>query len=139
MRTIKYIAIHCTATQPNAKIESILKYWRNVKKWKSPGYHYIIEANGHITQLLPDSEISNGVAGFNSVTVNVSYIGGIDQNGKPKDTRTPEQIITLEQTLRSLKKRYPLAKIQGHKDFPNVKKACPSFDVKNWLTTLNIS
>ena len=113
MRTIKYIAIHCTATQPNAKIESILKYWRNVKKWKSPGYHYIIEANGHITQLLPDSEISNGVAGFNSVTVNVSYIGGIDQNGKPKDTRTPEQIITLEQTLMGIKKTLSISKNTG--------------------------
>ena len=32
-----------------------------------------------------------------------------------------------------LTERYPQAKVIGHRDFPNVAKACPSFDVKTWL------
>ena len=32
-----------------------------------------------------------------------------------------------------LTERYPKAQVLGHRDFPNVKKACPSFDVKQWL------
>ena len=43
-----------------------------------------------------------------------------------KDTRTPEQIATMLELLRLLKKIYPEAKIHGHRDF--AAKACPSFD-----------
>jgi hypothetical protein len=32
--------------------------------------------------------------------------------------------------LHEWKRKYPDAVIQGHKDFPNVNKACPSFDAK---------
>lgn len=50
--------------------------------------------------------------------------------GAPKDTRTPEQKKSLLKLLKELKKLYPNAEILGHRDFPNVKKACPSFDAK---------
>jgi N-acetylmuramoyl-L-alanine amidase len=33
----------------------------------------------------------------------------------------------------SLTEKYPAAEVLGHRDFPNVHKACPSFDVKDWL------
>lgn len=95
-----------------------------------PGYHYIIKADGDIVNLLPIDQVSNGVKGFNSVSVNVCYIGGIDGNGKPKDTRTPEQKESLLKILKTLKKEFPKAIIQGHRDFPKVAKACPSFDAK---------
>lgn len=127
-RKIEYIAVHCTATQPETKISSILHYWRHERKWKNPGYHYIIESNGNIVQLLPEDEIANGVAGWNSKIISVSYIGGIDRNGRPLDTRTPEQKSALLSILKTLKSRYPDARIWGHRDFPGVKKACPSFD-----------
>ena len=32
--------------------------------------------------------------------------------------------------LKKLKKQFPKAIIQGHRDFPDVKKACPSFNAK---------
>ena len=48
MRNINFIVIHCTATQPNVKKESILNYWKNTLKWKSVGYHRLIDANGII-------------------------------------------------------------------------------------------
>jgi N-acetylmuramoyl-L-alanine amidase len=34
-----------------------------------------------------------------------------------------------------LTERYPQAKVFGHRDFPGVKKACPSFDVRQWLSS----
>ena len=133
MRDINYIAIHCTATSPNATIESIKNYWFNVKKWKSPGYHYIIESNGNTEQLLPVEDISNGVKGHNFESINIAYIGGVDENNNPQDTRTPEQILSILSILLRLKKLYPKAKIKGHNEFEGVNKACPSFDVKEWL------
>lgn len=130
MRTINYIVIHCTATQPDVKIESIKRYWRENLKWKNPGYHYMIKADGEIINTLPIDQVSNGVAGWNSQILNISYIGGIDKSGNPKDTRTEEQKRSIVKLLRELKSKFPKAKIQGHRDFPNVHKACPSFDAK---------
>ena len=137
MREINYLVVHCTATQPDAKIENIQNYWRKNLGWKSPGYHYIIKADGEIVPLLSIDRVSNGVAGYNSQIINISYIGGIDKSGKPKDTRTEEQKSSILKLLKDLKKRFPSAKIQGHRDFPKVSKACPSFDVKQWLKELN--
>jgi N-acetylmuramoyl-L-alanine amidase len=130
MRDIKYIAVHCTAGPATQTTKAIKDYWKNNLGWKSVGYHYLINADGTIEQLAQESEVTNGVAGFNSVIVNISYKGGVDANNKPKDTRTPQQKESILKLLKELKKRYPKAIIQGHKDFPNVKKACPSFEAK---------
>ena len=122
-RDIKYLVVHCTATPKNTTIKSIQNYWKNNLGWKSPGYHYIIESNGNVVQLSDESQITNGVAGYNSVSIHISYIGG-----QFTDDRTPEQKESIEKLLKELKKRYLKAKIQGHRDFPNVKKACPQFN-----------
>lgn len=128
MRQIKFIAVHCTATQPSATVASITNYWKTKLNWKNPGYHYIVKADGEIVNLLPIEHVSNGVAGYNSVTINISYIGGIDAKGKAKDTRTDAQKASLLKIIKEMKSKFPSAKIQGHRDFPGVKKACPSFD-----------
>ena len=131
MRTIKYIAIHCTATPQSATIDSIRNYWKNVLKWKQPGYHYIVKPDGSVINLLDIDKISNGVKGYNHEPINISYIGGIDEaSGNPKDTRTDAQKVAIKNLLIQLRAKFPHAIIQGHRDFPNVKKACPSFDAK---------
>lgn len=131
MRTIKYIAIHCTATPQSATIDSIRNYWKNVLKWKQPGYHYIVKPDGSVVNLLDIDKISNGVKGYNHEAINISYIGGIDEaSGNPKDTRTDAQKVAIKNLLIQLRAKFPHAIIQGHRDFPNVKKACPSFDAK---------
>jgi N-acetylmuramoyl-L-alanine amidase len=130
MRNIKYLAVHCTATAQTATIEAIQKYWREHLGWTMPGYHFIIKTDGALVNLLPIEKVSNGVKDFNSETINISYIGGIDTKGAAKDTRTLAQKATLLSILRELKKKFPTAIIQGHRDFPKVKKACPSFDAK---------
>ena len=137
MRKIDFIAIHCTAGQQNQTTKSILDYWKNVLKWKSVGYHYLINADGSVEQLAKEHEITNGVAGFNSVSIHISYKGGIDMLGNPMDTRTEAQKKSMQNLLIDLRKRYPKAIIQGHRDF-GAKKACPSFDVKKWLKEIGL-
>lgn len=129
MRKIDYIVIHCTATPQNTTIDSIKKYWKEVMKWNSPGYHYIFEPNGNVVQLQPEDKPSNGVAGHNANSIHISYIGGVDKNNKPIDNRTPQQKDTIRKKLIELKKKYPQAIIQGHRDF-GINKACPCFDAK---------
>lgn len=133
MRTIKYIVVHCTATPQTTTVESIQRYWRERLGWKANGYHKIVKANGEVITLAQDDAICNGVAGFNSVSLHVSYIGGIDSRGNAFDNRTQGQKDALSQVLYAWRAKYPDAKIQGHRDFLKRGvnwKECPSFDAK---------
>ena len=141
MRQIKRIFVHCTAGPQNQKIEDILNYWKKVRGWKDPGYHYIIKADGEVVQLQPENKPSNGVQGYNSTSINVCYIGGVDKQGRPVDNRTDAQKASLATVLRDLHKRFPNAEIMGHRDIwgsdkSKWKKMCPCFDVKAELDTL---
>lgn len=136
LRNIRYIVIHCTATPPGTTVESIKRYWKEVRKWgDTPGYHYIIHRDGTIEQLLDESKNSYGVYQHNSICISVAYIGGIDKEGKPLDNRTAAQKHAMFDKIVALTERYPHAEVVGHRDFPGVKKACPSFDVKEWLSS----
>src|SRR3546814_9274598 len=85
---------------------------------------------------LPEGAVGSHVAGYNGSAIGVVYIGGVDRDGHPKDTRTPEQKDALKHLLRSLKAKYKGASIQGHRDFPKVSKACPNFDAKGEYANL---
>jgi N-acetylmuramoyl-L-alanine amidase len=135
MRNIKHIVVHCTATPQNTTIEDIQRFWKEVRKWHSPGYHYVIKPDGDIVQLLDENLISNGTFGHNPECVHIAYIGGVDKDIKPLDNRTDRQKHSLFNKLIELSEKYPQAQILGHRDFPGVAKACPSFDVKSWLAS----
>ena len=135
MRKIERIFVHCTGGPQMQKVEDILGYWKKTLKWKHPGYHYIIKADGEIVQLQPESIPSNGVAGYNSTSINVCYIGGVDKAKKPIDNRTQAQKDALYGLLMYLKQQYPKAHILGHrdiwgKDSRKWKKWCPCFDAE---------
>lgn len=136
MRTIKYIVVHCTATDPNATVEAIKKHWKEIRGWgNTPGYHYLILRDGELLNLWPDPWITNGAFGHNKECIHVAYIGGIDKEGKPVDNRTPRQKNSMFFQLVKLSEKYPEAKIIGHRDFPGVTKECPCFDVTEWIKT----
>jgi N-acetylmuramoyl-L-alanine amidase len=134
-RTIKHIVVHCTATPTDTTIETIKNYWKHHLGWTHYGYHYIILRDGTVEHITPEYAIANGVSGYNSSSIHLSYIGGIDKQGVPQDNRTPAQKEAMFNLIMDISNRHPLAEIKGHRDFPNVKKACPSFDVKQWLQT----
>jgi hypothetical protein len=150
MREIKYIVIHCTATPQSATVASIQRYWREVLKWKAPGYHQCVTPDGSVALLAKDELICNGVAGFNKHSLHVSYIGGVDGNGKALDNRTDAQNAGLFNVVREWAAKYPTAKIMGHRDFSRDlnrdgiiqpsewAKACPSFDVKSWCEEVGL-
>ena len=131
-RQIKYIAIHCTATQPTATVAAIQRYWRDSLGWKASGYHLLIEPNGTINRLMDFNGIANGVKGFNKETVHISYIGGVDKAGKPLDNRTAAQKKAILECINEVIEwsDNKCLIIQGHRDFPNANKACPCFDAK---------
>lgn len=147
MRRIDYLIYHCTATLQTATLASIKNYWHNVLGWKVGGYHFIIMPDGKREVLYPLSTVTNGVQGFNSHAVHISFVGGIDTKGNAIDNRTFEQkeelLAVTNDVLIELKKYQPVDGIllRGHRDFSPDKngngiidpweriKECPCFDV----------
>lgn len=130
MRTIHYIVVHCTATRQDATVAAIRRYWKDTLGWRSPGYHYMIDAGGVVHALHPIEKPSNGVKGHNANSIHISYIGGVDAMGMPTDNRTDAQRNALRTEIAIMKEQFPKAVIQGHRDFAGVGKACPSFDAR---------
>lgn len=136
MREINKIVVHCTAGNQKQSAKDVVYYHTGPKAkgclgWSAPGYHYIVEADGKVTNTWPEDKISNGVKGHNSNAINVCYTGGVDLTKKglpPVDNRTPAQKESLLRLLKTLRAKYPRARIYGHRDF--APKACPSFDAK---------
>lgn len=65
-------------------------------------------------------------------SIGVCYEGGLDSEGHPADTLTPEQFEYLEQLLTKLLKLFPKAQLRGHRDMPgSVPKACPCLDCQS--------
>lgn len=133
-KTTEYIAIHCSATQPKADIgKREIDGWHRQQGWLGIGYHFVIKRDGTIEEGRPVDAVGSHVKNFNSNSVGVCLVGGVDAALKPENNFTDAQFHSLALLLAGLKNKYPAAKIRGHRDFPNVAKACPSFEVADWL------
>lgn len=129
----EYIAIHCSATKPSQDIGAdTIRQWHLDKGWSDIGYNIVIRRNGRIEIGRPIDHRGAHVKGYNAVSIGVCMIGGIDKYGKSEDNFTKDQWEALATTVRFLKGMYPYAIVQGHRDFPGVKKDCPCFDAKAW-------
>lgn len=137
MRRIDEIIIHCTATIEGKDFRAKdINKWHKQRGWKGIGYHYVVDLDGTIEKGRPESEIGAHTVGHNRYSIGVVYVGGLDKNGKPKDTRTEEQKEALLEILRQLLSKYPKATIHGHNEF--AKKACPCFDVRKEYDMINL-
>lgn len=138
MRRIDRIVVHCTAT-PEGRAVSVadITRWHRERGWATIGYHHVIGLKGEHWETLPEARIGNHARGANANGIGVCYVGGLDRLAKnAKDTRTPEQKLTLRRVLADLKRRYPNAEVIGHRDVPGTRKACPSFDAKREYANL---
>ena len=72
------------------------------------------------------------VRGHNDYTIGVCLMGGMGLDGTPENNYTQEQMASLFRLCKFLLGEYPMATIQGHREFPGVKKPCPCFDVSQW-------
>lgn len=147
MTKLKYLVIHCTATPEGRSMTSTqLRQMHTApvaeggRGWKQVGYSDLIHFNGGVENLVAyddddfvdPHEITNGAAGFNAECRHVAYVGGIDADGKPKDTRNLEQKKAMRNYVAKFIAKYPTVKVIGH-NYLNKGKACPSFDVARWL------
>lgn len=152
-KSLKYLVIHCTATPEGREVSAAdIRNWhtspvsKGGRGWKQVGYTDIIHLDGTVERLVDNNEdawvdnweVTNGVAGYNSVSRHVVYSGGVAKDGKTaKDTRTPAQTKSMTEYVKDFHKRFPSVRIVGHNEL--AAKACPSFDVQKWLKSIGIN
>lgn len=129
-----FIVVHCSATQAKADIGAAdIDRWHRGQGWQTLGYHYVIRRNGVVEEGRDESVIGAHVQNHNANSIGICMAGGVAADGKtPENNFTPEQFASLKSLVARLKTKYPNAVVQGHRDFPGVAKACPSFSVKDW-------
>lgn len=147
---IDSIIIHCSATRAGQDLRAKdIDRMHRARGFNQIGYNYVIDLDGMIEEGRPltvDGAHCNtkGFSGksYNKHSIGICYVGGLDANGKPVDTRTPAQKASLRQLIEKLCKEYPIIELLGHRDTsPDLDdsgevepaeyiKACPCFDVR---------
>ena len=83
MRPITELIIHCTATRAewwktrtaNQKVREVRKWHVEDRGWSDIGYHFLIDRDGTIYQLLPDTTFARHVIGLNHSAIGIENIG----------------------------------------------------------------
>lgn len=140
IRKVDKIIVHCsdTCARMNIGAPEITKWHVDERGWKDIGYHFVIRRTGTIElgrDLDKDGdvyeEIGAHVAGWNSRSIGICLVGGRGDDGTAENNFTEDQFKSLENLLRIMKADFPGATIHGHNEFAD--KACPSFDVQEWI------
>ena len=139
------IIIHCSATRAGQDFTAAdIDLWHRARGFRSIGYHFVIRLDGTIE---PGRDVSLDGAhctGWNRRSIGICYVGGLDKEGRPADTRTEAQREALIRLVEDLRLVYPdIRQVIGHRDTspdrngdgiisPNeFIKMCPCFDVRN--------
>ena len=152
-KKLKYLVIHCTATPAGREVTGDdIRRWHTSpvsqggRGWKQVGYTDLFHLDGSVERLVKNNEdmsvdpweVTNGAAGYNSVGRHIVYAGGVDANdvNKAVDTRTLAQKEAMKRYVLDFHRRFPGVRIVGHNQL--AAKACPSFDVPEWLESIGI-
>lgn len=130
---IRYLTIHCAATPEGRDVKAATISQWDQDKFGQTSYHFVVELDGRYVRTLADHQRGAHTGGANTGNIGICYVGGVDAAMRAKDTRTAAQKRGLLTLIRTYRQRFPGIIIRGHRDWPGVAKACPSFDVAAWL------
>lgn len=121
------LVIHCSATLPGQRVSvQDIDRWHRQRGFDCIGYHFYITVDGTIWTGRPISRAGAHCKGYNAHSIGICYEGGLDEDGRPCDTRTLMQKAALVALINKLREIYPTADVVGHCDL-NLSKACPCF------------
>lgn len=147
MRKIDYIIIHCSATREGHILTpEALDLEHRRRGFRMTGYHFYIRRDGTTVSTRPLELVGAHVQGYNKHSIGICYEGGLDAQGRPKDTRTSEQRTALRLLVARLLRRFRgNVRVCGHRDLsPDLNgngmlepwewvKECPCFNVATEL------
>ena len=141
-RRIDLIIIHCSATRVDTDFTARdVDRAHRARGFRCWGYHYYVRKDGTVEPMRPEADVGAHCNGHNARSIGVCYEGGLDENGRPADTRTLRQRAALRALVRELLRKYPTARVVGHRDLSPDRngngrvepcewtKLCPCFDV----------
>lgn len=150
--TADYITIHCSASRPRqARTQTArdIDAMHKARGFRMIGYHWFVRYDGTIEKGRDEDEIGAHVSGHNRGNIGICYAGGLDEDGKPADTRTEAQKAALRGIVHQVQSRHPKTqgkgRVKGHRDWsPDLDrdgkverhewlKDCPCFDVESEL------
>lgn len=142
MRKIDMIVIHCSATRADVPLSPRqLEEMHRKRGFDGCGYHYYVRRDGEICTMRPVDRPGAHAKGYNQHSIGVCYEGGLDEQGRPADTRTELQKRSLRVLVRVLAMDFQTRRIVGQRDLsPDLDgdgviepeewtKVCPCFDV----------
>lgn len=123
-RETRYIIAHGTATGPyvaspstNRRIVERIRAEHRRRGFRAIGYHWLVAPDGEILPGRPEHEIGAHARGWNSVSIGVALIGGLDADRRPDPSAyTPEQLRSFWALIEAIAARHPGAVICGHRD-----------------------
>lgn len=146
MRKIDSIIVHCSATKAGQDFTAAdIDRWHRERGFNGIGYHYVIRLDGRLEKGRDISLIGAHCKGWNERSIGICYVGGLNENGQPADTRTNAQKRVLYQVIMDLQREYGILQVLGHRDTsPDLNgdgviepyeyvKACPCFDVREFM------
>jgi len=147
MRDINLAVIHCLATKEGKDYNvDQVRTWHILERGFSDiGYHFLVHRSGIIEEGRPWDKPGAHARGYNENSVGIVYVGGLDKDGKARDTRTVAQVHALRSIISVLRAQFPGIEVVGHRDLSvdlngdgvitqdEWMKECPCFDVKTEL------
>ena len=146
----KYIVVHTSDNYVPTKINKTngRAYFDRVadeRGFPTGSYHYAIYEDGSVDTLVKLNmnkyieywEKTCGVAGYNSVSIHIVYVGGKTRWTKYTDTRTPAQKLSMMKLIVFLQPRFPKAAVVSHNEL-NPDKPCPNFKASQWYQTMKL-
>ncbi len=138
--TTDLLVLHCSATRPSQDIDrATIEAWHKAKGWSAIGYHFVIKRDGTLQLGRPLEEIGAHVEGFNSHSVGICMVGGLDEAGvgliNDRSGFTAAQWVTAHTLIPMLLKIWPAARIVGHRDLSPDVDGDGSVEQREWLKT----
>ena len=131
-REVTLLVVHCSATRCDRHFSvEALRRSHLARGFADIGYHFYITRDGEVHICRPVHQIGAHATGWNDKSIGICYEGGLDADGRPADTRTPEQTEQFILLLMRMVKIFPGVRIRGHRDMQgSIPKACPCFDAE---------
>ena len=128
--SVKFLVLHCSATRCNQgySVEQ-LRRDHKARGFRDIGYHFYVRRDGTMTQHRKLLEVGAHCRPYNRCSIGICYEGGLDEQGRPKNTLTIDQYLRIKDLLTILRRLFPKAKVAGHRDLPGTTpKECPCLD-----------
>jgi hypothetical protein len=135
MAEITHLTIHHTVSPPDRPIWGIAQYHVDVKDWPGIGYHYVIGADGKISQTNYLTTKSYHAGSYAAPGDENLFSVGIALQGDFTTAPPPQaQLDGARALVEHLREHLPNPlTVVGHRQMPGAATACPGYTFESWM------